>query len=62
MQEAFDNEDWLMYSILIDQISGVDKNVKMACQMITSEFTNDQEKSEAIEYIKNNHAKLIGRK
>ncbi|MBR1729821.1 MAG: response regulator [Selenomonadaceae bacterium] len=62
LQEAFDNEDWLMYSILIDQISGVDKNVKMACQMITSEFTNDQEKSEAIEYIKNNHAKLIGKK
>ena len=62
LQEAFDNEDWLMYAILIDHIDGIDKNLKMVCQMITSDFTNDQEKAEAIQYIKDNHAKLIGRK
>ena len=60
LQEAFDNEDWLMYSILVDQLDNVDKNFKMACQMITSEFTNDQEKAEAIQYIKDNHYKISG--
>ena len=59
LQEAFDNEDWVMYSILIDQISGVNKNIKMACQMITSDFTNDQEKTEAINYIKEHHANIM---
>ncbi len=62
LQEAFNNEDWLMYSILIDQVDGVDKNIKMACQMITSDFTNDQEKNEAIQYIKDNHDKLMNKK
>ena len=65
LQEAFENEDWLMYSILVDQLDqagGVDKNLKMVCQIITSDFTNDQEKAEAIQYIKDNHAKLIGKK
>ena len=62
LQEAFDNEDWLMYSILVDQLDNVDKNFKMACQMITSEFTNDQEKQEAIQYIKDNHYKISGDK
>ena len=59
LQEAFDSEDWVMYSILIDQISGVDKKLKMACQMINADFTNDQEKAEAVQYIKDNHSKLI---
>ena len=63
LQEAFDSEDWPMYSVLIDQIDGVvDKNLKMACQMIVSDFTNDQEKAEAIQYIKDNHAKFISKK
>ena len=59
LQEAFDNEDWLMYSILLDQLDNVDKNLKMACQMITSDFTNDQEKADAIKYIKEHHANIM---
>ena len=58
LQEAFENEDWVLYSVLIDHIDGVDKNLKMVCQIITSDFTNDQEKAEAIQYIKDNHAKI----
>ncbi len=54
LQEAFENEDWLMYSILIDQIEDVDEKLKMVCQIITSDFTNEQEKNEAIQYIKDN--------
>ena len=59
LQRAFDSEDWIMYSILIDQMENVDKNLKIACQMATSEITSDQEKNEAIKYIKANHSKLI---
>ena len=59
LQEAFDNEDWLTYTILVDQMDGVDKNLKMVCQIITSDFTNEQEKTDAIQYIKDNHDKLM---
>ena len=53
LQKAFDNENWILYSILIDQMENVDKNLKIACQMATSEITS------AIKYIKANHSKLI---
>ena len=59
LQKAFDNENWILYSILIDQMENVDKNLKIACQMATSEITSVQEKNDAIKYIKANHSKLI---
>ena len=60
LQAAFDNEDWIMYSILVDQISDiVDKKFKMACHVINSDFTTEQEKTDAIRYIKENHSKLF---
>ena len=62
LQEAFDNRDWLMYSVLVDQIGDVDEKLKMVCQIITSNFTTEQEKTEAIQYIKNNHAKFMQNK
>ena len=59
LQEAFENEDWTMYSILVDQLSNVDKNVKMACQILVSDFVDDNEKQEVIQFIKDNHSKLM---
>ena len=62
LQEAFENEDWAMYSVLVQEIksdNAVIKQVKMACQMITSDLTTDMEKEEAIHYIKDNHSKVM---
>ena len=59
LQEAFDNEDWIMYSILLQDIksdSAVYKQLDMACKMINADFTTDEEKQEAINYIKEHHA------
>ncbi len=62
LQEAFENEDWVMYSILIQEIKGNEalvKQIDMACKMINADFTTDKEKQEAIKFIKENHSKLI---
>ncbi len=64
---AFEKEDWATYSSLIQNIEGstnesiinVLKQVKMACQMITSDLTTDEEKAEAIKYIKEHHADIM---
>ena len=62
LQEAFENEDWVMYSIMLQEIksdSPVLKQLDMACKMINADFTTDQEKEESIKYIKENHAGLM---
>ena len=62
LQEAFDEENWVMYSILLQEIksdNAVFKQIDMACKMINADFTTDQEKQEAINYIKENHSKLF---
>ena len=62
LQEAFENEDWVMYSIMLQEIksdSAVFKQLDMACKMINADFTTDQEKAEAIKYIKEHHADII---
>ena len=67
LQEAFDNEEWLMYSILLQEIKAdtdentakILKQVKMACQMVTSDLTSDMEKEEAIKYIKEHHSDVM---
>ena len=62
LQEAFNEEDWIMYSILLQEIKSdnpVFKQIDMACKMINADFTTDQEKQEAINYIKENHSKLF---
>ena len=65
LQEAFDNEDWLMYSILVQEIktnesnSGLLKQIDMACKMINADFTTDEEKEEAIKYIKEHHSEIM---
>lgn len=64
---AFEKEDWTAYSSLIHKVEGgsdeniinVLKQVKMACQMITSDLTTDAEKAEAVNYIKEHHADII---
>ena len=62
LQEAFENEDWAKYSSLLQGITqNFDelKQIKMLCQMITSDLTTDEEKSEAIKYIKEHHNNII---
>ena len=61
LQEAYEAEDWVMYAVLIDQMGVDDKKLKMACQIITSDFANEQEKNEAKQYLKNNHSKLLAK-
>ena len=60
LNKAFESEDWKTYAELI-QADDTDefKNLKMPAKMNTSEYTNDQEKAEAIEYIKANHKKIV---
>ena len=62
IQEAFDDEDWAKYSELLQGIT-IDNNaikqIKMLCQMITSDLTTDTEKEEAINYIKEHHADVM---
>ncbi|MBR2179646.1 MAG: response regulator [Selenomonadaceae bacterium] len=62
LQEAFESEDWAKYSSLLQGITqDFDelKQIKMLCQMITSDLTTDEEKSEAIKYIKEHHNDII---
>ena len=67
LQEAFENEDWVMYSILVqeikansnDEAANILKQINMACQMITSDLTSDAEKEEAVNYIKAHHAEVM---
>ena len=58
LQKAFDDEDWITYANIVEGLEDVDKNIKMACKMVVSDFTNDQEKQEAINYIKENHSNV----
>ena len=67
LQEAFDNEDWIMYSILAQEVRAEGnediltalRQIDMACKMVTADFTTDNEKQQAIEYLKKNHTKIM---
>ena len=67
LQDAFENEDWIKYTEMIERIkedsdndaAGKFKQLHMACKMVTSDLTSDDEKAEAIQYIKDNHAKVL---
>ena len=67
LQEAFDNEDWLMYLILIqnyksdkdENINKIFKNINMACKTVISDITSAEEKQEAVNYIKEHHKEII---
>ena len=63
LQNAFESEDWAKYAEAIQGISDTDnatfKQVNMACKMVTSDLTSDEEKAEAVKYIKDNHSKIM---
>ena len=67
LQNAFETEDWTTYAELIQSIisdSDADsvnalKQINLACKMVTSDLTSEDEKAEAIKYLKDNHSTVM---
>ena len=66
-QEAFENEDWTKYAELLQEINNdIDENVAniikqldVECKKIMFNTTSDDEKESAINFIKENHSKVL---
>ena len=71
MNEAFDNEDWQNYTILVhalkstslsvggEKISSLAKELEIAGKMCISDISSELEKHEGAEYIKEHHSEAM---
>ena len=66
-QDAFENEDWNKYAELLQEVNkgvgedvvAIVKQLEIECEKIMSDSTSDSEKESAINFVKENHSKLL---